>query len=102
MKKFIVTAIMLCCVCAAIAGPRDGHKTVVYKTDLDCANCVKKITENVSFEKGVKDLKAELATQEVTIVFDPAKTDTLKLGNAIRKLGYSAKAISLTDTPQKK
>ena len=67
--------------------------TVVYETSMDCEHCVKKITENVSFEKGVKDLSTNLADRSVTVVFEAAKTDTLKLGNAIRKLGYTAKVV---------
>jgi len=68
-------------------------KKVIYCTDLDCENCAKKISENVSFEKGVKDLSVDVPTKTVEIRFDSNKTDTLLLKKAINKLGYEAKVI---------
>jgi len=68
-------------------------RTVVFFTSLECKKCATKIQENVSFEKGVKDLKIDVPAQTVTIKFDASKTDTLKLGNSIRKLGYEATVV---------
>lgn len=65
-------------------------ETVVFETSMHCDKCVKKITDNISFEKGVKDLKADLPTKTVTVKYDPAKTDKSKLAAAIKKLGYTA------------
>lgn len=69
-------------------------KEVVFNVGLHCENCVKKVTENISFEKGVKDLKVSLEDQTVTVKFDAAKTSEETLRAAIQKLGYpvSAKA----------
>lgn len=69
-------------------------KEVVFNVGLHCENCVKKVTENISFEKGVKDLKVSLENQTVTVKFDAAKTSEETLKAAIQKLGYpvSAKA----------
>ena len=69
-------------------------KEVVFNVGLHCENCVKKVTENISFEKGVKDLKVSLEDQTVTVKFDAAKTSEETLKTAIQKLGYpvSAKA----------
>ena len=66
---------------------------VVFATSIHCANCGKKVQENISFEKGVKDLKVDVPTKLVTVTFNPAKTDTLKLKAALKKLGYSAEVI---------
>ena len=98
MKKAIILIIsILALVCSANAAkPRTKasvHK-VVYVTTLDCENCAKKIRENVSFEKGVKDLKVDVPTKQVAVAFDSAKTDTLALRKAINKLGYKAKVVS--------
>ncbi len=65
-------------------------ETVVFETSMHCDKCVKKITENVSFEKGVKDLKADLSSKTVTVKYDPSKTDKSKLAAAIKRLGYTA------------
>lgn len=95
MKKTLTLIALLTLSLAAVAGskPKTPMRQVKYETTIDCKNCVKKVTENVSFEKGVKDLKAELSDKTVTIVYNPDKTDTLKLANAIRKLGYKAKVL---------
>ena len=66
---------------------------VVFASTIHCDTCGKKVEENISFEKGVKDLKVEVPEKRITIVFNPAKTDTLKLKNAIRKLGYKAEIV---------
>ena len=65
-------------------------ETVVFETSMHCDKCEKKISENISFEKGVKDLKTDLSSKTVTVKYDPAKTDKSKLAAAIKKLGYTA------------
>jgi copper chaperone CopZ len=49
---------------------------------------VKKVQENIAFEKGVKDMKVSLADQTVMLKYDSAKTSAEKLKAAIEKLGY--------------
>jgi len=85
----------LLAISAAAATKKVKSMTVVYQTSIECKGCEKKIMENIAFEKGVKDLSTDLSSAQVSIVFSPDKTDTTKLGNAIRKLGFTAKAISL-------
>ena len=65
-------------------------QTVTFKVSMRCKNCVKKITDNISFEKGVKDLQVVLEDKTVTITYDPSKTDPETLAKAIEKLGYKA------------
>ncbi len=66
---------------------------VVFATSIHCANCGKKVQENIAFEKGVKDLKVDVSGKTVTVVFNDSKTDTLKLKKAINKLGYTADVV---------
>lgn len=97
MRKslFAVIAAMLCVSMFSVSAKQTRQlREVVFVTTMDCPRCEKKIMENVSFEKGVVDLKTVLADKTVTIVYDAAKTDTLKLGNSIRELGYGARAVS--------
>lgn len=95
MKKYLAIFLMAVAVSAVAAAAVKSKKenTVVFRTSIDCNNCVKKVVENVSFEKGVTDLDADLRTKNVTISFDAAKTDTTKLAKAIRKLGYTADVV---------
>ena len=68
-------------------------KTVTYRVSMHCKNCVEKITDNVSFVKGVEDLKVSLDEKTVTVTYDPAKTDEATLQKAIEKLGYTAEKV---------
>ena len=68
-------------------------KTVTYNVSMHCKNCVAKITDNVSFLKGVEDLKVSLDEKTVTVTYDPAKTDDATLQKAIEKLGYTAEKV---------
>lgn len=63
-------------------------KEVTFVVDFDCENCAKKIRENVSFEKGVKDLKVTLEDKTVALKYDAAKTSENTLKEAIEELGY--------------
>ena len=63
-------------------------KEVTFTVPLHCENCVKKVQENIAFEKGVKDLHVCLEDQTVSIKYDAAKTNEQTLKAAIEKLGY--------------
>ena len=63
-------------------------KEVTFNVHLHCENCMKKVQENISFEKGVKDLHVCLDDQTVSIKYDAAKTTEDKLEAAIEELGY--------------
>ena len=63
-------------------------KEVTFNVNLHCANCVKKVQENIAFEKGVKDLHVCLEDQIVSIKYDASKTSEDTLKSAIEKLGY--------------
>ena len=68
-------------------------ETVTFKVSMHCKNCVAKITDNISFLKGVEDLKVSLDQKTVTITYYTAKTDEAALKKAIEKLGYSAEKV---------
>jgi copper chaperone CopZ len=92
MKKtliIIMTALMAFAV-SSFAGPKKKGeiKEVTFSVHLHCANCVKKVQENIAFEKGVKDLHVCLEDQIVYIKYDSAKTSEDKLKAAVEKLGY--------------
>lgn len=72
------------------AKPKKELVTVTFHVHLHCENCVNKVIENISYEKGVKDLDVSLEKQTVTVTFDPKKTDETKIKAAIEALGYPA------------
>ena len=69
-------------------------KEVVFNVHLHCMNCVKKVQEYISFEKGVKGLDVCLDHQTVTVKYDPAKTSEETLKTAIEKLGYKVEGVA--------
>ena len=93
MKKIVVILAALGILLAAEASKPVAKRTVLYKTSIECNSCKTKVLDNIAFEKGVKDVSVNLPEKTVKIVFDEAKTDTLTLAKAIRKLGYTAKVI---------
>lgn len=98
MKRIIVIMIAICAACFTVGASKPKQKatvrTVVYVTDLECESCAKKIKENVSFDKGVKDLAVDVKSRTVLIKFDESKNDTLSLRKSLNKLGYAAMAVS--------
>ena len=75
---------------ASKAKPKSKTETVTYVVSMHCKNCVNKITDKISFMKGVKDLKVSLKDKTVTIKYDPAVVQESTLEKTIRDLGYSA------------
>jgi len=65
-------------------------RTVCFKSNLHCNSCVNDVKENITYEKGVKDLKVNLDKNEITITYKADKTSEEELSNAINKLGYKA------------
>lgn len=68
-------------------------RTVTYSAHLHCEQCVKKVTENISYVKGVKDLDVSLKDQKIVVKYDAEKTSPEKIQQEIKKLGYNAKVI---------
>ena len=69
-------------------------KGVTFNVELHCAGCVKKVQENLAFEKGVKDLHVCMESQVIALKYDAAKTNEETLKNAIVKLGVPVKGIN--------
>ena len=79
MKKII----LMCLVALFSVGianaqePKKGDKkksvTVEFVTDIDCAGCAKKVTNTIPYEKGVKDVKVDVATKTVAVTYDATK-----------------------------
>lgn len=97
MKKLIaiILTAMLAFSAAAVAGPRKKAdlKEVTFAVHLHCENCVKKVQENVAFERGVKDLKVSLEDQTVFVKYDAAKTSEETLKKSIESLGYPVSGV---------
>ena len=68
-------------------------KEVIFHAHLHCNNCVKKVQENISFEKGVKGLEVSLEKQTIFVKYDAAKTSVETLKAAIQKLNVPVESV---------
>ena len=93
---FIALALTLACQAKDI-------KTVVLTTNpqMHCANCEKKIKENIRFEKGIKSIKTNLDNKTVTIEYDADKTTVPAIIEGFKKIKYEAKEVKPTKKDKK-
>ena len=93
---FIALALTLACQAKDI-------KTVVLTTtpQMHCANCEKKIKENIRFEKGIKSIKTNLNYKTVIIEYDADKTTVPAIIEGFKKIKYEAKEVKPTKKDKK-
>lgn len=48
----------------------------------------------MSFEKGVRKVALDLDTKILTVIYNPSKTDALKIRIAVTRIGYDADSLS--------
>ena len=92
MKKLILLTVALF---FAVVLQAQTIKEVVFTTEpeIECNNCVKRIKENIRFEKGVKAINPDLNTKLVTIQYDSEKTNPENLIKAFAKIKYKAVVV---------
>ena len=92
MKKLILLTIAMF---FAVVLQAQTIKEVVFTTEpeIECQNCVKKIKDNLRFEKGVKAINPDLDTKLVTIQYDSEKTNPDNLIKAFAKIKYKATVV---------
>ena len=88
----------------AVVGLAKDIKTVVVTTQpqMHCESCEKKITGNLRFEKGVKQIECDIPKQMVTITYDGEKTTPEKLIKSFTKFGYKATEVKKEKSEPKK
>ena len=67
-----------------------GGNQIKIKTSAICDMCKETLEYDLAFEKGVKEAILNLDDKVMTIVYNPKKTDVLKLRTRITKVGYHA------------
>ena len=99
MKKIILLFLLAV---AAQLPAKDLH-TLTVKTTMHCENCTKRIKKSVRFEKGVKNIKTDLETKTVTVLYDADKGKPQAIVKAIEALGYETTVLSdkKAETPKR-
>ena len=100
MKKLILLTVALF---FAVVLQAQTIKEVVFTTEpeIECNNCVKRIKDNLRFEKGVKAINPDLKTKLVTIQYDSEKTNPENLIKAFAKIKYTAVVVEPKDDTKK-
>ena len=73
-------------------------QTVTFVTSMHCQNCVSTIMGSLPKEKGVKDVRCNLNTKQVTVQFQKGRTSTETIIRDFEKLGYTAKICERKDS----
>lgn len=92
MKKLILLTFTLF---LALLTQAQEIKEVVFSTEpeIHCESCVKRIKDNLRFEKGVKAINPDLNTKLVAIQYDSEKTNPENLIKAFAKIKYKATVV---------
>ena len=104
MKKILLFTLMLFLgIGAAVAAPAKKEvKTVVFHTDIHCHSCANKIMNNVPvFGKGIKDVKVDVDTKEVTIVYDSSKNSNENIISGFKSIKIIATVKDNNKTQRK-
>lgn len=81
---------------------QDNMSTMTIKSSTVCEMCKDMIERNLIFEKGVKEVKVDLATKTVEVKYRNDKTTPAKIKAALVKLGYRADDIPADKAAHKK
>ena len=77
MKKVLFLFVFLFSVLGAAA---KNLQQVVFKVEqMTCVNCEAKVKRNIPYEKGVKNMKTDVANHTVTVTFDADVTNVANL-----------------------
>jgi mercuric ion binding protein len=95
LKKIIKSAVivMLVLFTNSLFAQSKSKAEIKIKTSAECDMCKNTLEKTLAFEKGVKDAKLDLATKEVTVVYNPKKTNPEQLKKAISNAGYDADEV---------
>lgn len=97
MKKILMICLVLVMGMGVAMAQKPAKKavkqmtTTVFVTNLDCPNCAKKVENNVpSLGKGIKDLKIDLPTREVSVTYDATKNNPETIIKGFKSLNVEA------------
>ncbi|ASB50223.1 heavy-metal-associated domain-containing protein [Alkalitalea saponilacus] len=70
---------------------RSNQESATFSVNINCQNCVDRITNQLAFERGVRDLSFDIEAQTVEVTYRNNRTDKEKLAEKIRELGFEVK-----------
>ena len=74
-------------------GVRAQTARVVIMTSAVCDMCKETIERDLAFEKGVSAATLDVESKELTVVYQPKKTNPDKIRQAVTRVGYDADSL---------
>lgn len=74
--------------------PKKEMTSLYLTTEMDCQSCEQKITEQLKYEKGVRDLKCDYKKQTIYVLYKAGSNSTENIMKSLAKIGYTAKEIT--------
>ena len=98
MTRFLIVLSLLLGSLTAFGADKS---TAVFTLDHQMSShCEKKIKENLRFEKGVEAIDVSLPQNTITIEYNAAKTDTVRLLAGFKKIGFNAVVLENRESEQ--
>lgn len=69
--------------------------TILRSDELSCPSCVVKIEKSLRALAGVESARVRFEAGRIEVRHDPAVTDTERLVEAVRRVGYDARPSAL-------
>jgi copper chaperone CopZ len=66
------------------------QQTKLKITGMHCQGCASSVEKALKGVKGVSAAKVDLAANQASVDYDPAKTDSKAMAEAVKKAGFSA------------
>jgi copper chaperone CopZ len=76
------------------AGPQSKRSTIIIHTSAVCDMCDATIKQALKKVKGVKSASLDVPSKDVTVIYDPRKTDPDAIRKAISMAGYDADNVA--------
>lgn len=92
MKTKIVMLLITAFMSSSSFAQKEGKeiKQMICSVNMDCMSCKNKIEKNIAFEKGVKDISADVSTNTVIVKYRADKNTAEEISKAISELGYES------------
>ncbi len=96
MKKIIlmvIAMVMTAGIGQTMAAPHEKKhlETTIFEVNIDCHECVKKIMNYIPMQKGIEDVKVDMKSHRVTVVFDAHKSSNAAIIKHFAKIKKKAK-----------
>ncbi len=91
MKSLFIALAMLCAVSTAEAAKeKKEFVKQSFVAEIDCESCLKKVMNILPYQKGIKDVKCDLATKCITVEYDESKSSDEAVIATLKKVDITA------------